>query len=658
MKIALAGNPNSGKTTLYNALTGELAQVGNWAGVTVEKRVANLKDTYSHNNEDVQIVDLPGAYSISAYTNEEAITNEFVKNENPDVIINIIDSTNLSRSLFFTTQLLELNIPIVVALNKNDLLEKKEISINNVKLAESLGAKVVQISALEEKGLKALTKTAIKLVSEGAVQKPVSNDLLQEVSSKEQETELNKKRFEIISEIVKNCEVKQVLSKEKTTSDKIDEIVAHKVWGLPIFFVIMWGVYWFSQSGLGGFLSEYVNEELFGEIIPDMAEGFFESLNTNPFLQDLLIEGMIGGVGAILGFLPLIMVLFFCLSLLEDCGYMARVAVVMDRYFKKIGLSGKSIIPMVVGSGCAIPGIMATRTIENEHERRMASILTPFVPCGAKLPIIALFATVFFPNSSWVAPSIYIISIGVIVCVGLILKKIYGIENNNSLFIIELAEYKVPSIKNAVKNMLHKSKHFIVKAGTIILLCNTLVWLLQSYDFSFNVVDDADLSMLATIGGLFAPLFIPLGMAGWQLTASTVTGFIAKENVVASLAVMFATSEDFLHSVNSPLFGVFTPVSAFAFMLFNLFTPPCFAAIGAMNAEMESKRWLRIGLGFQFVTGYTLAMIVNQVGTLITTGKFADGFIIAIIILALEALVFVKLTRRSEKPEGTLPVAS
>ncbi len=647
MKIALAGNPNSGKTTFFNEITGKAEHVGNWSGVTVDKKEAPLKSMYQVDKTPVTIIDLPGTYSISPFTSEERVTLDFIKEENPDVIINIVDSTNLGRSLFFTTQLLDLGIPIVVALNKQDLTTKKQTFIDTKKLSKHLGCVVVQLSALQAKGTQEVMTVAIQTAKTVHTQQPVAIGISTVATTKEQQQKVDKKRFEYVDFIISESESKRIDSKKITAFDKLDTIVVHKYWGLPIFFIIMWAVYYFSQQGLGGFLSGYINDTLFGELIPNALNTFFASLDVSPLLQALVIDGMIGGVGAVLGFLPLVMVLFFCLSLLEDCGYMARVAVVMDKYFKKIGLSGKSVVPMIVGSGCAIPGIMATRTIENPHERRMASILTPFVPCSAKLPIIALFSVIFFPDVSWVGPSMYLVAISIIILAGLILKSIFKVEANDSIFIIELPEYKVPSLKLAFLQMLDKGKAFIAKAGTIILVCNTAVWVMQTYSFSFQAVEDPNLSILAAFGGLISPLLIPLGFMGWQLAAASLTGFIAKENVVGSLAVMFITTDAILQSSQSPLTEVFTPVTALAFMMFNLFTPPCFAAIGAMNSEMGSKKWLGIGLLFQLLTGYTMAMLVNQIGTLITTGTFAPGFAVAVVIIIVEIATFIVLTKKA-----------
>lgn len=649
IKIALAGNPNSGKTTLYNALTGEQGHVGNWSGVTIDKKEHPLKKMYVPEGEEVVLIDLPGAYSISPYTEEEAITKNFITEGQPDVIINIVDAANLNRGLFFTTQLLELGIPVVVALNKQDAIAKKEIIIDNKKLADTLKCKVVAISALNKTGLETLVKVALKL-KDKKEQECFMPELMVEINSKKEKDTLDKKRFKAVKDLVNECETRAKKSEELTFSDKVDKVVANKVLGIPVFFFVMWAVYWFSQSFVGGSLSDYLNDVVFGEMVPEAAHSLLASMNVNEFLSALIVDGIVAGFGAVVGFLPLIMVLFFCLSLLEDSGYMARVAVVMDTYFKKIGLSGKSVIPMVVGSACAIPGVMATRTIENPQEKKMAAILTPFVPCGAKLPIIALFSVVFLPEYSWVGPSMYIVAIVIIIISGLILKNIFRVEYSKSMFIVELPEYKIPSLKNACISMLEKGWAFIVKAGTIIVLCNMIIWLLQSYNFSLQLVDHADASMLATVGGLISPLLIPLGMAGWQLGAATLTGFVAKENVVGSLAVMYAVSGTALASANSPLLSVFTLETAIAFMVLNLFTPPCFAAIGAMNSEIGDKKWLAIGIGFQILTGYTLAMIVAQVGAIIN-GTVGMGMLIAAIIIAIEITAYIMLVKRAKEKE-------
>jgi ferrous iron transport protein B len=649
MKIALTGNPNSGKTTLYNAITGKTEHVGNWSGVTVAKKEADIKKKYNPNGLDLKIIDLPGTYSISPFSGEEAITSDFILGEDPDVIINIVDGANVSRSLFFTTQLLELGIPVVIALNKSDIVSKRGDIVDGSALSKALNCPVIATTAISEDGLIDLINEAVKAGEEKQPQ--IAPSFVGQNSN-----ESDKARQKFVDGIAAKCQVKKRDASKITFSDKVDRIVAHKWLGLPIFFLIMWAVFSLSIQGIGGYLSAYFNDVVFGEIVPNAANGFLEGLGISPLLQALIVDGAIGGVGAVVGFLPLVMVLFFCLSILEDCGYMARVAVVMDRFFKKIGLSGKSIIPMIVGSGCAIPGVMATRTIEDINERRMTTILTPFVPCGAKLPIIALFVAVFFPESPWVGASMYIVAITMIVIGGLLLKKIFVWEST-SQFIMELPEYKWPSLKYAFMQMIDKAKGFIYKATTIILVCNTLVWFAQAYSWNFTAVEDPSLSILASIGTTISPLFIPLGFVGWQLAAAAITGFIAKENIVATFAVLLAVaSEDALHLPGGALSQFFTPVTALAYLMFNLFTPPCFAAIGAMNSEMGSKKWLMKALAFQFGVGYTLAMIVTQVGSLLVYGTPAVGFVPAIVIAVIIAISLVITIRKSDSKRIELGV--
>ena len=644
MKIALAGNPNSGKTTLYNALTGKQEYVGNWAGVTVSKKEAKLKESLGNN---IDIVDLPGAYSIRPYTSEESITTDFIKTENPDVIINVVDSTNLNRSLFFTTQLLELNIPVVVALNKVDI-SKNVTDIDVSKLEKELNCKVVEISAAKNEGLKNL----INVASESSKLKEQKN-LFKELSNIHNEEKQDKKRYSIVNNIISKVENRIIRHNEETLEDKIDRFVTNPIIGTGLFILIMAFIFDLSINTLG----PLVADALVGFIknFQNAVSGQLASMGTSDFLNALLTDGIIGGVGAVVGFVPLVMVLMFMLSLVEDSGFMARIALIFDPLFRKIGLSGKSIIPMIVGYGCSIPGIMATRTIKDEKQRRLTAMLTPFVPCGAKIPIIALFTAAFFPEQGYMFPLTYIVAFTVIICVGLILKKVTGADNIKNYFIIELPQYRIPSIKRAFFKMLETGKDFITRAGTIIIVCNTVVFIMSSFNFKLQLVEDAvNTSILANIATPFAFLLIPVGRGVWQLAAAAITGFIAKEEVVGTLAVVYsmgaAINSDF-ELVNAmtvkETMGI-TAVSALAFMFFNLFTPPCFAAIGAMKSEMKSNKWLLKSVLLQLSVGYIVAMITYQVGTILVYKELAQGFIPAVIILAL-AVFYVVYKIKSNK---------
>ena len=644
MKIALAGNPNSGKTTLYNALTGKQEYVGNWAGVTVSKKEAKLKESLGNN---IDIVDLPGAYSIRPYTSEESITTDFIKTENPDVIINVVDSTNLNRSLFFTTQLLELNIPVVVALNKVDI-SKNVTDIDVSKLEKELNCKVVEISAAKNEGLKNL----INVASESSKLKEQKN-LFKELSNIHNEEKQDKKRYSIVNNIISKVENRIIRHNEETLEDKIDRFVTNPIIGTGLFILIMAFIFDLSINTLG----PLVADALVGFIknFQNAVSGQLASMGTSDFLNALLTDGIIGGVGAVVGFVPLVMVLMFMLSLVEDSGFMARIALIFDPLFRKVGLSGKSIIPMIVGYGCSIPGIMATRTIKDEKQRRLTAMLTPFVPCGAKIPIIALFTAAFFPEQGYMFPLTYIVAFTVIICVGLILKKVTGADNIKNYFIIELPQYRIPSIKRAFFKMLETGKDFITRAGTIIIVCNTVVFIMSSFNFKLQLVEDAvNTSILANVATPFAFLLIPVGIGVWQLSAAAITGFIAKEEVVGTLAVVYsmgaAINSDF-ELVNAmtvrETMGI-TAVSALAFMFFNLFTPPCFAAIGAMKSEMKSNKWLLKSVLLQLSVGYIVAMITYQVGTILVYKELAQGFIPAVIILAL-AVFYVVYKIKSNK---------
>ena len=664
MRIAFAGNPNSGKTTMYNALTDRNEKVGNWAGVTVDRKEAPIKKAYAGDLELIA-VDLPGAYSMSPFTSEESITSSYVKNENPDAIINIVDATNLSRSLFFTTQLLELGIPVVVALNKHDINEKKETKIDVKLLSEKLGCPVVDTTSTTGDGLKEVVQAAAAL--NGQSQKAPYHQGSIDLTDKKAVETADRKRFEFVNKIVAKVETRKVLTKNKNFQDKIDAVLTNPVGGLVIFAAVMFLVFQISQAWLGVWIAEgyeFANGttipglvtliDMFKEWVAGLLEG------GNDFLVALLTEGIIGGVSAVIGFLPLVMVMYFLISLLEDCGYMARATVVLDPIFKKVGLSGKSVIPFIIGTGCAIPGVMAARTIRNERERNATAMLTPFMPCGAKLPVIALFAGAFFEEASWVGTLMYFVGIVFILLGALLVNKIAGHKNRKSFFIIELPEYKAPSLKRAFLDMCSRGWAYIVKAGTIILVCNAIVFLMQSFNWNFQLVEEGmeSTSILATIASPIATILVPVvGITAWQLAAGAVTGFIAKENVVGTLAVCygFAINDDLEmvgagNEVAATMVGL-TKVAALAYLMFNLFTPPCFAALGAMNSEIKQKKWFWGGIALQLCTGYTIGYLVYTIGTLITApATLSIGGVIGggIFVLAFAA-VLVYLCVNSDK---------
>ena len=629
MRIALAGNPNSGKTTMFNALTGRSEHVGNWAGVTVDKKEFAIKTEFT--DESIIAVDLPGAYSMSPFTQEESVTSSYIKNEKPDAIINIVDATNLSRSLFFTTQLLELGIPVVVALNKSDVNKKKETLIDEKLLSEKLGCPVIKTVSLSKEGLKETVASTVAL--KGKEQKAPYTQEAIDIADKKSVEDADRKRFEFVNKIVAAVESRKIKTSDRSRDDSIDRIVTHPALGIAVFAVVMWLVFFISQSTLGTWLSDLLAGiiELFQNWVAGKTEG------ASPILNAILVDGIIGGVGAVVGFLPLVMIMYFLIALLEDCGYMARATVVLDPIFKRVGLSGKSVIPVVIGTGCGVPAIMACRTIKNERERRATALLCTFMPCGAKLPVIALFAGAFFPESTWVGPSMYFVGILIILFGALLINKLTGMKYRKSFFIMELPEYKRPSMKFAVKSMVERGKAYIIKAGTIILLCNTIVQVMASFTPTFaEAAEDGSDSILALISTPFAVILIPvIGFACWQCAAAAITGFIAKENVVGTLATVFALTNlidteelelaEGAGSAVAMAMGL-TKVAALAYLMFNLYSPPCFAALGALNAEMKSKKWFWGAIGFQLSVGFTISFLVFQIGTLITTGKLGAGF--------------------------------
>ena len=665
MRIALAGNPNSGKTTMYNALTGSSEKVGNWAGVTVERKEHSIKKSLYSGEGELIAVDLPGAYSMSPFTSEESITSTYVREERPDAIINIVDSTNLSRSLFFTTQLLELGIPMVIALNKTDANEKKHNKINATLLSEKLGCPVLETTSTTGEGLREVVAAAVSVIGRG--QKAPYRQADIDLSDRAAVRAEDRKRFAFVNGIVKKVETRRVLTRDKNWQDKVDEILTNKWLGIPIFAVVMFLVFQISQAWLGAWIAEGIEFEN-GFAIPglvtliDMLKEWvatlLEGAEANVFLSALLTEGIIGGVSAVVGFLPLVMVMYFLISLLEDCGYMARATVVLDPIFKRVGLSGKSVIPFIVGTGCAIPGVMACRTIRNERERNATAMLAPWMPCGAKLPVIALFAGAFFDEASWVGTLMYFVGILLILLGALLVNTITGNKGRKSFFIIELPEYKAPSLKRATADMLSRGWAYIVKAGTIILVCNAIVFVMQSFDWSFSLVEEGaeHSSILASIANPVATILVPIvGIKAWQLAAAAITGFIAKENVVGTLAVCygFVVNDDLEmigsgNEVAASMVGL-TKVAALAYLMFNLFTPPCFAAMGAMNSEISDKKWFWGGIALQLATGYSIGFIVYQVGTLIVTGYVGAGFVGGLIFLLCFAAALTWLCIRGNK---------
>jgi len=681
MRIALAGNPNSGKTTMYNALTGKNEKVGNWAGVTVDKKEHPIKKSISVGSNEIIAVDLPGAYSMSPFTSEESITSQYVKNENPDAIINIVDSTNLSRSLFFTTQLLELGIPMVVALNKADINKKKDTKIDVKALSEKLGCPVIDTTSTTGDGLKDLVAAAVAVIGTEQSAPYVQGDV--DLSDKKSVEKADRERYSFVNKIVKEVETRKVFTKDKNAQDKVDNILTSWWFGIPFFALVMFLVFQISQAWVGDWLANGYDLEsgfhIWGLVdcigwFKGIVEGWMSGAHI--ILQAIVLEGLIEGVAAVVGFLPLVMVMYFLIALLEDCGYMARATVVLDPIFKWVGLSGKSVIPFVIGTGCAIPGVMACRTIRNERERRSTAMLAPFMPCGAKLPVIALFVGAFFPEQGWLGTAMYFAGIVIILLCALLINKITGYKNRKSFFIIELPEYKVPNFWRAAKSMLDRGWSYIVKAGTIILVCNFVVYMMQSFNWRFEMVEDASESILASIGTPIAYVIAPVvGVVAWQLAAAAVTGFIAKECVVGTLATCYA----FEHLINEDLevigggtgiassIGI-VPAAALAFLMFNLFTPPCFAAIGAMNSEIKSKKWLFAGIGLQFAVGYTVGFLTFFFGTLFTGGSFGEIWmpivgwaVIAVIAAFITGLIIrnnkkmkeeYKLSGKAEKKEA------
>lgn len=706
IKIALAGNPNSGKTTLFNALTGSNQFVGNWPGVTVEKKEGRLK-----RHKDVIIMDLPGIYSLSPYTLEEVVARNYLIAERPDAILNIVDGTNLERNLYLTTQLAELGIPMVVAVNMMDVVARNGDKIHVDKLSKELGCPVVEISALKGTAIAEATEMAVNLAKGGVPMVPrhafsgsvehaiahieeategkvpqaqerwfavkiferdpkvmeqlaFSDELRahieEDIKSCEEEMDddaesiITNERYLYISSIIKDCCNRKSLGK-LSTSDRIDMVVTNRWLALPIFAMVMFIVYYVSVSTVGAWVTDWTNEFLFGEIIPTAVQGFLVSIGTAGWLQDLIVNGIIGGVGAVLGFVPQMLVLFAFLAFLEACGYMARIAFIMDRIFRKFGLSGKSFIPMLIGTGCSVPGIMASRTIENDRDRKMTIMTTPFIPCGAKLPIIALIAGALFGGAWWVAPSAYFVGIAAIVCSGILLKKTRMFAGDPAPFVMELPAYHWPTVGNVLRSMWERGWSFIKKAGTIILLSAILIWFISNFgivDGKFGMVDNLSDGFLAAIGGVIAPIFAPLGWGNWKAAVATITGLVAKENIVGTFGVLYGLAE--VAEDGTEIWGAlassFTTLAAYSFLVFNLLCAPCFAAIGATRREMNNAKWTWFAIGYQTVFAYAVSLCIYQFGSLFAGNGFGIGTIAALIVLA----VFLYLLFRPHKENHTL----
>ena len=666
MRIALAGNPNAGKTTMYNALTGSSEKVGNWAGVTVDKKEHPIKKAYAGKRQLIA-VDLPGAYSMSPFTSEESVTSTYVKEENPDVIINIVDADNLSRSLFFTTQLLELGIPMVVALNKSDVNQKKGNTINAKMLSAKLGCPVLTTVSTSSEGLGALVDAAVDRI--GVAQTAPFLQNTNNITDKDSATKADRERFDFVNGIVAAVEKRKTLTVEVNKGDKIDAILTNKWFGIPIFALIMWAVFWISQAGPGVWLSEGL--DIGDTHIPGLVDGisWFKEIvevwldGAHHIIRAIILEGIIEGVAAVVGFLPLVMVMYFLIALLEDCGYMSRATVVLDPIFKKVGLSGKSVIPFVIGTGCAVPGVMACRTIRDERERKATALLAPFMPCGAKLPVIALFAGAFFDGAEWVGTMMYFAGIVIILLCALLINALMGYKARKSFFIIELPEYKVPSLSSALKAMLQRGWAYIVKAGTVILVCNFVIYMMQTYSWTLQLVEDPADSILASIATPIGYVIAPIvGVTLWKLAAAAVTGFIAKECVVSTLATLFAFDHlideelEAVGTVTGTNMGGISVAAGLAFLMFNLFTPPCFAALGAMNSEIKDKKWFWAGVGLQFSVGYTLGFLTFFFGTLIMGGSFGEAWMPIVgwaIVLTIAAIFTAMIIAKKKQPKSS-----